>query len=359
MNSILNESSPRSTDGSRTILPRRWVPAAGRIWVSLAVPGDSAIAQMDGCCVATPLPPVLTQDWYSKTFSLTPRWAPTRNQINPNPGCCHPAQAAPIHFWGDRRPPDARRPAGAARRLRVARAPRPIQGLGAGLFVELRQPAAPARRVLDPVRRRAAHPADHRVGRAALRDLPVRWPPPLDILRDIAAIRRVGDPCERSACQKGADAVAAPAGCERALSARQLPPQRRGASRDPRYLRPAAPGRPRVDTGPRCASDRDESWIRVSPQRARCVLPRRPAHSWDPPARLVLPHTSSLPGPGAERPARAAAPAVPEPDDRDHRRVSAGAAGRTRAAVGRARVLGGHRPRPFRRRLLVFRPRQG
>ena len=76
MNSFLNESSPRSTDGSRKILPRRWVPAAGRIWISLAVPGDSAIAQMNGCCVATPLPPALTQYRYSKTFTLTPRWVP-------------------------------------------------------------------------------------------------------------------------------------------------------------------------------------------------------------------------------------------------------------------------------------------
>src|SRR5207244_858697 len=85
-----------------------------------------------------------------------------------------------ILFHRDSRPPRARRPPRAARRLRVARASRPVQGLGARLLVELRESAAAARGVLDPLRRRPAHPADHRVRRAAVRDLPLCRAPPVD-----------------------------------------------------------------------------------------------------------------------------------------------------------------------------------
>src|SRR2546426_12760913 len=120
---------------------------------------------------------------------------------------------------GDRGPARARRPARAPRRLRLARAARPLQGLGPRVRLELREPAPPAHRLLAALRRRPAHAAGHRDGRAALRDLLVRRPSAVDVLRDIPAIRRLGDPRERAAREESAHAAAAPARGERAFGA--------------------------------------------------------------------------------------------------------------------------------------------
>src|SRR5207249_4104859 len=99
----------------------------------------------------------------------------------------------------DRGPARAHRPARAPSRLRVARAPRSLQGIGPRLRLELREPAPAAPGVLALVRRRAADAPDHGKRRAALRDLPLRRASAMDVLRDIAAARLRGDPRERRA----------------------------------------------------------------------------------------------------------------------------------------------------------------
>src|SRR5256885_4268974 len=296
--------------------------------------------------------------WRSSVGGPTPGQAQYTSSVPSRVTVCR-VGITEILFHRDSRPPHARRPARAPGRLRLARASRPVQGLGSRVRVELRQPPAAARRVLDPVWRRPADPADHRVGRAAVRDIPLCRSPPLDLLRNVAPDRGFGDPRECAARQKGADAAAALAGGERAVGARQLSSQLHRVAGDPRDLRAASSGGAAVGSAARRAPDRDEPWVRVSLERARRLLPRRAAHPRDPSARVVLPDTGALPGRRPERPARGAAPALPEPHDVAHRRVPARAARRTRAAVGRPRVLGGLRDRPLRRRLRLLRPREG
>src|SRR4029078_13022996 len=94
-------------------------------------------------------------------------------------------------------------------------------------------------RLLDPFRSGPAHATDHGVGRATLRGLPLRRPLAVDVLCHVVAVRGVGDPRERAARQEGAYATPAAAGGERAVGARQFPPELRGAPRDPRSLSPA------------------------------------------------------------------------------------------------------------------------
>src|SRR5438552_1905917 len=103
--------------------------------------------------------------------------------------------APPRGFGGaysscDRRPRRARRTARTARRLRVAPAPFALQGLGPRVRLELPHTAAAARRVLDPFRRAPRHAAAHRDGGAVLRGVPFRWPPAMDLLRELAPVRR-------------------------------------------------------------------------------------------------------------------------------------------------------------------------
>src|SRR2546430_11018238 len=62
----------------------------------------------------------------------------------------------------------------------MAPAPFALQGLGPRLRLELPHPAAAARRVLDPLRRRPRHAAAHRDGGAVVRGLPLRRPPAVD-----------------------------------------------------------------------------------------------------------------------------------------------------------------------------------
>src|SRR5438094_10438487 len=111
----------------------------------------------------------------------------------------------------DRGHPCPRYASRAAAGLRLARPALALQGLGARVRLELRDPAPAARRVLPALRRAPRAAPEDRHGRAELRDLPLRRAPALDVRRIVALRRRIVGAGERRDREEGAPAAAAPA----------------------------------------------------------------------------------------------------------------------------------------------------